>query len=120
MEIDLQKANTLYKILPEDIQIHLIQEYIMPQLRGDDLVKEFDKQLMSDCCQHLGWQVLTDVVSKIIENDCAMKQIDEKYNNLGFRNSYNNHFIRRINSFTDPSWTSLTSMCAELTMRQWH
>jgi hypothetical protein len=120
METDLKKANALYEILPEDIQVHLKEEYILPQLRGDDLVKEFDKQLMSEECQRLGWQVLPDVVSKIIENNSAMKKIDEKYRNLDFRNSYERHFIKKINSFTHHSWTPLTSMCAELTMRQWH
>ena len=120
METDLQKANTLYEILPEDIQVHLKEEYIMPQLRGDDLVKEFDKQLMSEECQRLGWQVLPDVVSKIIKNDLAMVQIEKKYRNLNFRNSYERHFIKKINSFTHHSWTPLNSMCAELTMRQWH
>ena len=120
METDLKKANTMYQILPEDIQVHLKEEYILPQLRGDDLVKEFDKQLMSEECQRLGWQVLPDVVSKIIENDSAMAQIEKKYRNLNFRNSYERHFIKKINSFTHPSWTPLTSMCAELTMRQWH
>lgn len=120
METDLQKANTLYEILPEDIQVHLKEEYILPQLRGDDLVKEFDKQLMSEECQRLGWQVLPDVVSKIIENDSAMAQIEKKYRNLNFRNSYERHFIKKINSFTHHSWTPLNSMCAELTMRQWH
>ena len=120
METDLQKANTLYEILPEDIQVHLKEEYILPQLRGDDLVKEFDKQLMSEECQRLGWQVLPDVVSKIIKNDSAMAQIEKKYHNLNFRNSYERHFIKKINSFTHHSWTPLNSMCAELTMRQWH
>ena len=130
METDLQKANTLYQILPEDIQVHLKEEYIMPAKVpqeptvpvevGDDLVKEFDKQLMSEECQRLGWQVLPDVVSKIIENDFAMAQIEKKYRNLNFRNSYERHFIKKINSFTHHSWTPLNSMCAELTMRQWH
>ena len=120
METDLQKANTLYQILPEDIQVHLKEEYILSFVRGDDLVKEFDKQLMSEECQRLGWQVLPDVVSKIIENDSAMAQIEKKYSNLNFRNSYERHFIKKINSFTHHSWTPLNSMCAELTMRQWH
>jgi hypothetical protein len=31
----------------------LIEEYVNPQLRGDDLVKEFDKQLMSQECSQL-------------------------------------------------------------------
>ena len=120
METDLKKANALYKILPEDIQVHLKNEYILPQLRGDDLVKEFDKQLMSEECQRLVWQVLPDVVSKIIENNSAMAQMFEKYEDIGFKESYEQHFIKGVNTFTQPSWDQLSSMCAELTMRKWH
>jgi hypothetical protein len=120
MNAELYKAQTIYNTLPVDIQMHIKEYYILPQLRGDDLVKEFDTQLMSDECNKLNWQVLVDVVSKIIENEFAIAQIDKKYSNLNFRNCYENHFIKKINSFTHHSWTPLTSMCAELTMRQWH
>jgi hypothetical protein len=118
---DLEKAKTIYNGLQEDIQKMLIEEYINPQLRGDDLVKEFDKQLMSEECSQLEWQVLTDVVSKIIENKLALEQMFEKYeDDVGFKTSYINHFEKNIMAFSHPSWTPLTSMCAELTMRKWH
>jgi hypothetical protein len=118
---DLEKAKNIYNGLQEDIQKMLIEEYINPQLRGDDLVKEFDKQLMSQECSQLEWQVLTDVVSKIIENKLALEQMFEKYeDNIGFKTSYINHFEKNIMAFSHPSWTPLTSMCAELTMRKWH
>ena len=55
---DLEKAKTIYSGLQEDIQKHLIEEYVNPQLRGDDLVKEFEKQLMSQECRSLKWSVL--------------------------------------------------------------
>ena len=116
----LEKAKSIYNGLQEDIQKHLIEEYIKPQLRGDDLVKEFEKQLMSEECSHLMWQVLTDVVSKIIENKSALNQMFEKYADIGFKDSYIRHFEENIMVFSHPSWTPLTSMCAELTMRKWH
>jgi len=120
-EEDLEKAKNIYNGLQEDIQKMLIEEYVNPQLRGDDIIKEFDKQLMSQECSQLEWQVLTDVVSKIIENKLALEQMFEKYeDNIGFKTSYINHFEKNIMAFSHPSWTPLTSMCAELTMRKWH
>jgi hypothetical protein len=119
-DLTLEKAKSIYNGLQEDIQKMLIDEYINPQLRGDDLVKEFEKQIMSEECQILQWQVLPDVVSKIIENKMALNQMFEKYKDIGFKNSYINHFEKNIMAFSHPSWTPLTSMCAELTMRKWH
>jgi hypothetical protein len=117
----LKKAKTIYNGLQEDIQKMLIEEYVNPQLRGEDLIKEFDKQLMSTECSQLEWQVLTDVVSKIIENKLALEKMFEKYeDDIGFKTSYINHFEKNIMAFSHPSWTPLTSMCAELTMRKWH
>ena len=119
-ELTLEKAKSIYNGLQEDIQKMLIDEYVNPQLRGDDLVKEFEKQLMSEECQILQWQVLTDVVSKIIENKMALIQMFEKYKDIGFKDAYTKHFEKNIMTFTHPSWTPLGSMCAELTMRKWH
>jgi hypothetical protein len=117
---DLKKAGNLFAILQDDIQVHLMEEYIKPQLRGDDLVKEFEKQLMSKECKSLDWTVLVDVVSKIIENKSALAQMYEKYDDIGFKGYYNQHFIQKQNSFTQPSWTPLSSFCATLTMCKWH
>ncbi len=119
-DLTLEKAKSIYNGLQEDIQKMLIDEYINPQLRGDDLVKEFEKQIMSEECQILQWQVLPDVVSKIIENKMALNQMFKKYKDIGFKDSYINHFEKNIMAFRHPSWTPLTSMCAELTMRKWH
>ena len=66
VDADLEEASKIFGRLHDDIQLHLIEEYIKPQLRGDDLVREFDKQLNSDECSSLNWQVLVDVVEKII------------------------------------------------------
>jgi hypothetical protein len=103
-------------------QKHLIEEYIKPQLRGDDLVKEFGVLLESEKCQDLEWQVLTDVVRKIIDNKSALAQMFEKYADIGFKDTYEQHFIQNIMTFKSPSWHNkpLESMCAELTMRKWH
>lgn len=118
----LEKAKTIYSGLQEDIQKHLIEEYVNPQLRGDDLVKEFEKQLMSQECRSLKWSVLTDVVSKIIENKLALEQMFTKYDNLGFQWCYEQHFIKNIMTLHDPSWENkpLECMCAVLTLRMWH
>ena len=117
---NLKKAGNLFAILQDDIQIHLMEEYIKPQLRGDDLVREFEKQLTSKECQSLDWTVLVDVVSKIIENKSALAQMYEKYNDIGFKSYYIQHFIQKRNTFTQPSWTPLASFCATLTMCTWH
>jgi len=116
----LKKAGQIFERLQDDIQIHLIEEYIKPQLRGDDLVIEFEKQLMSTECQRLDWRVLFDVVEKIIENKEALAQMFEKYDYIGFKTSYNQHFIQKKNTFTLPLWTPLASFCATLTMCKWH
>ena len=117
---ELKQAGKIFERLQDDIQIHLIEEYIKPQLRGDDLVIEFEKQLMSIECQRLDWRVLFDVVEKIIKNKEALAQMFEKYDYIGFKSSYNQHFIQKKNTFTLPSWTPLSSFCATLTMCKWH
>ena len=119
-EEELKQAGKIFERLQDDIQIHLIEEYIKPQLRGDDLVIEFEKQLMSIECQRLDWRVLFDVVEKIIKNKEALAQMFEKYDYIGFKSSYNQHFIQKKNTFTLPSWTPLSSFCATLTMCKWH
>ena len=117
---DLEEAFQIFGMLQEDIQIHLIEEYIKPQLKGDDLVKEFDKQLNSEECSSLNWQVLVDVVGKIIENKEALAQMFEKYEDIGFKTYYEQHFIEKINQFKSPTWDALSSFCATLTMCKWH
>jgi hypothetical protein len=124
-EVDpaLEKAKNIYNKLQEDIQKYLIEEYINPQLQGDDLVKEFEKQLMSEECNNLQWQVLTNVVSKIIKNKSALEKIFKKYDNkLGFKECYEQHFIKNIMTFKGRLWHNkpLESMCADLTLRMWH
>ena len=104
--------------LQDDIQKHLIEEYIKPQLRGDDLIKEFDKLIESKECQSLEWQVLINVVGKIIENKSAFAQMCE-INTLGFKESYQQHFIEKRNTFILFD-CPLSSMCAEFVMRKWH
>ena len=117
---DLQEASQIFGMLQEDIQLHLIEEYIKPQLRGDDLVREFDKQLNSKECQGLEWQVLGSVVGKIIENKEALAQMFEKYEDIRFKQYYEQHFIQKRNVFTSPTWDALSSFCATLTMCKWH
>ena len=117
----LSQAAQIFTRLNDDIQLHLIEEYIKPQLRGDDLVREFDKQLNSEECSNLNWQVLVDVVEKIIENEAALAQMCEKYEaSIGFKRYYDQHFIQKVNSFKAPSWDPLSSFCATLTMCKWH
>ena len=117
----LSQAAQIFTRLNDDIQLHLIEEYIKPQLRGDDLVREFDKQLNSEECSNLNWQVLVDVVEKIIENEAALAQMCEKYEaSIGFKRYYDQHFIEKVNSFKAPSWDPLSSFCATLTMCKWH
>lgn len=117
---DLEEASKIFGRLNDDIQIHLIEEYIKPQLRGDDLVREFDKQLNSEACRGLKWQVLGDVVGKIIQNKDALAQMFEKYDDIGFKQYYEQHFIQKRNQFTQPTWDALSSFCATLTMVKWH
>ena len=116
----LKEASQIFEMLQSDIQTHLIEEYIKPQLRGDDLVREFDKQLNSSECSSLQWQVLVDVVTKIIENESALAQKFEKYDDIGFKEYYEQHFIQKRNQFTQPTWDALSSFCATLTMCKWH
>ena len=115
------EAKIIYDNLQEDIQKLIMEEYIKPQLICDDLIKEFDKLIESEECQQLKWQVLTDVVGKIIENKEALAQMCKK-DTLGFNDSYELHFIKKKNTFKHPSFDDkpLASMCAELTMRKWH
>jgi len=120
VDADLEEASQIFGRLNDDIQLHLIEEYIKPQLRGDDLVKEFDYQLNSEECSSLKWQVLVDVVTKIIENKEALAQMFEKYDDIGFKEYYEQHFIQKRNQFTQPSWNALSSFCATLTMCKWH
>ncbi len=118
MDPALEKAKCIYDYLQEDIQKHLIDQYIKPQLRGDDLIKEFDKLIESEACQRLEWQVLTDVVEKIIENKSALAQMCER-NPLGFKHVYHQHFVQNKKTFVLFD-CPLSSMCAEFVMRKWH
>jgi hypothetical protein len=117
----LEKAKFIYDNLQEDVQKLIMEEYIKPQLICDYLIEEFDKLIESEKCQQLKWQVLLDVVGKIIENKEALAQMRKK-DTLGFNCSYENHFIKKINTFKHPSFDDkpLESMCAELTMLKWH
>ena len=117
-DLDLKKAKCIYNNLQDDIKQHLVEEYIKPQLRGDDLINEFDKLIESEACQHLEWQVLTDVVGKIIENKDALAKMCE-INTLGFKSIYHQHFIQKKNTFVLFD-CALSSMCAEFVMRKWH
>lgn len=119
---DLDQAKQILDKLQGDIQTHILEEYVKPQVIADEIsnmLKEFDEKLMSEKCQGLEWRVLTEVVSKIINNKAALAQMCEK-DTMGFKDSYEQHFIKGKNTFTHPSWTPLGSMCAELTMRKWH
>jgi hypothetical protein len=123
VEVDpsLEKAQNIYNGLQSDIQRHLIEEYITPELKGDHLIKEFDKLIESEECSRLEWQVLTDIVGKIINHKGALSQMCQ-LNTLGFKDTYKQHFIDGIMTFKHPCWNNkpLESMCAELTMRKWH
>ena len=120
VDSNLEEASQIFGRLQDDIQLHLIEEYIKPQLRGDDLVREFEKQLNSEECGNLDWQVLVDVVGKIIQNKEALAQMYEKYEDIGFKQYYEQHFIQKRNQFTAASWDALSSFCATLTMCKWH
>jgi hypothetical protein len=114
----MEEVKTIYNNLQEDIQIKIMEEYIVPQLLEDELINKFDELIESEECQRLNWRVLTDVVSKIIENESALTNMCK--HNVEFKDSYQQHFIRKVNTFKDPSWDPLSSMCAEFVMRKWH
>jgi len=118
--MSLDKAEQVFNNLQDDVKIYLVEEFIKPQVQVDELIQEFDKQLMSEECRSLKWQVLQDVVSKIIENESALAQMLEINNS--FKESYEQHFIKKVNTFKHSSFDGkpLASMCAELTMRKWH
>ena len=118
MEVSIENAKVVYDNLQEDIQTKIMEEYIVPQLIEDELIKKFEELLESEECQQLNWRVLTDVVSKIIENESVLAKMCKQ--NVEFKDSYEQHFIRKINTFKNPSWDSLSSMCAEFVMRKWH
>ena len=123
LDPSLKEAGQIFVRLQDDIQLHLIEEYIKPQLRGDDLVREFDKQLNSKECQSLDWEVLVDVVGKIVNNKEALAQMCEKYEaDIGFKKYYEQHFIQNVLTFKNPDWRGkpLESFCATLTMCKWH
>ena len=73
--MSLDKAEQVFNNLQQDIQTHIVEEFIKPQVQVDELIQEFDKQLMSEECRSLKWQVLQDVVSKIIKNKTALAQM---------------------------------------------
>ena len=74
----MEKVKTIYDNLQEDIQIKIMEEYIVPQLIEDELINKFDELIDSEECKRLNWRVLTNVVSKIIENECALSKMCKK------------------------------------------
>jgi hypothetical protein len=120
--MSLDKAEQVFNNLQQDIQTHIVEEFIKPQLQVDELIQEFDKQLMSEECQSLKWQVLEEVTGKIIENPSALEQMFEKYMSIDFKYYYNVHFVEKVNIMKHPSFDGhpLSSFCASLTMCKWH
>ena len=116
----MDKAEQIFRAVPEDIQTKLVEEYIKPALYSDELLQEYRKQLMSEKCQRLDWTVLQDIVGKIIEHKPALSQMCEI--NPRFHEMYKQHFIDGINTFQHPDFYGkpLASMCASLTMYEWH
>ena len=121
LDTSLEKAQSIYNGLQTDIQRHLIEEFITPELNGIGLIKEFDKIIESEECQRLDYKVLLDVVGKIINHSGALAQMCE-IDTLGFKSVYHQHFIQGINTFKHPSFYGhpLDSMCLEFVMRKWH
>jgi hypothetical protein len=118
MSEELNQAKTIYDGLQSDIQIYLMEEYIEPQLRGDDLIKEFNILIESKECQSLDYSGLLDPVRKIIANPAALAQMC-KLNPIRFKEVYEQHFIKKVNTFRRVS-CPYTSMCMEFVMLKWH
>ena len=116
----MDKAEQIFRAVPEDIQTMLVEEYIKPALYSDELLQEYRKQLMSEKCKRLDWTVLQDIVGKIINCPVALSQMCEI--NPRFQEMYKQHFIDGINTFQHPDFYGkpLASMCACLTMYEWH
>ena len=115
----LEKAKTVYSGLQEDIQKMLVEDYIKPQLEeGDKLISLFNELIESEECMLLKYQCLIDPVTKIIQNETALAKM-RKIDTVGFNRIYEQHFIKKENTFTlvsDP----YMSMCMEFVMRRWH
>jgi len=126
MSSSLEETKQFIGSLQDDIQIHIIEDYIKPQIEQDELkalVDEFDKLLMSEDCQRLKWEVLTEVVGKIIKSgDAAIDAVSKSRSEIGFKETYHEHFVRKVNTFKHPSFDNqpLSSMCATIVMRKWH
>jgi hypothetical protein len=80
------------------------------------LISLFNELIESDECQDLKYQCLLEPVTKIIQNNIALKKmrnIDSLFDYV-----YETHFIKKNNTFTlvsDP----YDSMCMELVIRKW-
>ena len=118
MAHDLDKAKKIYDGLQTDIQIHFMKEYIEPQLRGDELIRDFNELLESEQCQRLNCTELIEPLRKIVAHPAALEKMC-KQNTLGFRGVYRQHFIQGRNRFVRVS-CPYTSMCMELVMMKWH
>jgi len=115
--------DNIFYNLPEDIQTKIIEEYIKPQIYVDELLQEFEKQLLSEeCREELNWQMLVEVTEKIIENTSALEQMCKKNMGTDFKYYYDVHFIENVNIMKHPSFDGhpLASFCACLTYRRWH
>ena len=112
-----KKAKYIYDKLPNDLQTHFKEEFIIPELKGDDLIKEYNRLLDSEDCQGLKYQVLIDVVRKIINHSGALSQISML--DYGFKSCYEQHFIEKRNTFVLFD-CPISSMCAEIVMRKYH
>ena len=107
-----------YNKLQPDIQKHLVEEYVKPQLMYDEMINEFDRLIESEECQRLEWQVLMPVVNKIIQCKPAIKKMCE-LNPLGFKKVYEQHIVHKNKTFVRFD-CEVSSMCAEFVMRKWH
>ncbi len=95
----MEEAKQLYDKLPSDIQTHLVEEYIKPQL--NDCEKEislFHELLESEDCQRLNYNCLIEPLKKIINNEHGLAKM-RKLNTLNFNYYYTQHFIHKKNAF---------------------
>jgi hypothetical protein len=116
---NIERAKSIYNGLQDDIQKHIVEEYIIPQLKVDELIQEFHKLIESEECRRVDYRVLLDVVGKIINHSAALSRMCE-LNTLGFKSLYEQHFIKGIMSFKHPSFYGkpLDSMCFEFVFRK--
>lgn len=91
-----ENIKTFLNELPPDMKTYLFEEFINPQLKCDELIKNFHDIMPLALIQDTDY--LSNLIKKIIDNKSAFKILYDT-NAFKFKDVYEEHFIKNKITF---------------------